>query len=405
MKIIFLGPIYNPEEEFKLIDENPGGIGIASNILQLNLISSLSNEKSTDVKVFANLPVGNFPNNSNKVFYNSNTYQFKGTTFLETKTINLPFIKHKYRYLQLKKMIEEEILNQQELPIIVFYDLFKVYLDLSIWVKKLYPQIKTVFIVPDLIGNLRNSDDYSRLKNIYLKFHTRNYFNTLSKQSGLILISEYMNEIINSERTVPFLELNGVVNSLEEKPQYFFNKEKRVFMYAGNLSNQYNVKLMVESFVAMKNYNIELIICGVGQLSEWISQVSQQNSNIRFYGYVDKQKVKELEKNVDVIINPRSNNGSYTKYSFPSKNLESLLSGKPVVCFKLPPYKNKFDEVFDYIDDLSIEGFHKKINKYINLTAAELEAIGRNNYKFVVENFGLRNTQKKLLDFLSNLKR
>ena len=47
----------------------------------------------------------------------------------------------------------------------------------------------------------------------------------------------------------------------------------------------------------------------------------------------------------DVLVNPRPNNEEYTKYSFPSKNIEYLMTGKPVVAYMLdgmPAHYKKF---------------------------------------------------------------
>ena len=43
----------------------------------------------------------------------------------------------------------------------------------------------------------------------------------------------------------------------------------------------------------------------------------------------------EWIRRADVLVNPRPNEGEYTKYSFPSKNIEYLLSGNPVVGYML----------------------------------------------------------------------
>jgi hypothetical protein len=40
-------------------------------------------------------------------------------------------------------------------------------------------------------------------------------------------------------------------------------------------------------------------------------------------------------KSADILVNPRPNNEIYTRYSFPSKNIEYLLSGKVVLGYKL----------------------------------------------------------------------
>jgi hypothetical protein len=50
---------------------------------------------------------------------------------------------------------------------------------------------------------------------------------------------------------------------------------------------------------------------------------------------VTAEAAKEQIRNADVLVNPRRNDAEYTKYSFPSKNVEYLLSGNPVVGYML----------------------------------------------------------------------
>lgn len=42
-----------------------------------------------------------------------------------------------------------------------------------------------------------------------------------------------------------------------------------------------------------------------------------------------------ISKNADVLVNPRQNDDEYTKYSFPSKNIEYLMTGNAVMAYML----------------------------------------------------------------------
>lgn len=42
-----------------------------------------------------------------------------------------------------------------------------------------------------------------------------------------------------------------------------------------------------------------------------------------------------ISKNADVLVNPRQNDDEYTKYSYPSKNIEYLMTGNAVMAYML----------------------------------------------------------------------
>jgi len=55
----------------------------------------------------------------------------------------------------------------------------------------------------------------------------------------------------------------------------------------------------------------------------------------------------------DVLVNPRENNEEYTKYSFPSKNIEYLASGNPVVAYMLDGMGDCYREYIYLLENLS----------------------------------------------------
>ena len=61
-------------------------------------------------------------------------------------------------------------------------------------------------------------------------------------------------------------------------------------------------------------------------------------------GQVSLNEARALQKTADVLVNPRLNEGEYTKYSFPSKTMEYLSTGRPVVCYKLDGIPDEYDK-------------------------------------------------------------
>ena len=108
-----------------------------------------------------------------------------------------------------------------------------------------------------------------------------------------------------------------------------------------------------------------------------------------------------LQKNAVVLINPRQNNEEFTKYSFPSKNLEYLSSGVPLIAYKLDGIPNEYDDYIIYPENDSVYSLSDTITNICNLTKEERKAIGLKAKKFVLENKNNKVQAKKIIDFIS----
>lgn len=392
MNTLFLGLMYNISKEDELIKENPIGIGIASNILQHNIVKSIFERDNIKISGITSLPVGNFPKLSKKIYYASNNYEiFNSVKINEISTINFFIIKHLIRKINLKKEFQcwyqqNEKSNNKT---IIIYDLYEPFLTTGIWVKNKYPDVKVILVIPDLVGKLRNKSNSLFFIQTILNYKSAGILNKANSFDGYILLSEGMKKQIDIKNK-PYLIINGLVDEEDTTKKLNFNQNKRIFLYSGSLNSQYHVDKMVHEFLENKNFDRELWLCGSGELAESIKKIANENINIKYFGLVTKKTARKLEHKADVLINPRPNNGLYTQYSFPSKNLEFLLSGKPVVCYKLDSFGTKFDGIFDYIDPKLSLPFDNIYNKYSNMSVKELEKIGDKNREFVIANFDVK---------------
>jgi glycosyltransferase involved in cell wall biosynthesis len=81
--------------------------------------------------------------------------------------------------------------------------------------------------------------------------------------------------------------------------------------------------------------NYRLVLCGRGDCEDYIKEKQTADSRILYQGLVTADVARDWIRKADVLVNPRLNDEEYTKYSFPSKNIEYLLSGNPVVASML----------------------------------------------------------------------
>lgn len=193
-----------------------------------------------------------------------------------------------------------------------------------------------------------------------------------------ILLTKEMNKIVN-KKNKPYIIMEGLVDS-----NFSFErteKKKKAIMYAGGLYEKYGVKLLIDSFIKWNNKNYELWLCGSGDLVDYIK--SLDNEKIKYFGSIPNSEVVELEKQATLLVNPRFSNEEYTKYSFPSKNMEYMVSGTPVLTTKLPGMPEEYNDYVYLIEDETIEGFIDKYNELLLKNSNKLIEKGKKAQEFV----------------------
>ena len=94
--------------------------------------------------------------------------------------------------------------------------------------------------------------------------------------------------------------------------------------------------------------------------------MAQGDARIMPLGLVTPSVAYEWVLKADVVVNPRQNNEEYTKYSFPSKNLEYLASGNATICYMLDGMKPIYKNFVNFPSDDSIEALTEAIENALN---------------------------------------
>ena len=103
-----------------------------------------------------------------------------------------------------------------------------------------------------------------------------------------------------------------------------------------------------------------------------------------YHGTVLSSKIIEIQKYASLLVNPRPIVDEYTKYSFPSKNMEYMVSGTPVLTTDLPGMPQEYKEYVFIIEDYSIEGIKDKLCEIASIDKKELMKAGQRAREFVL---------------------
>ncbi|MBO7289316.1 MAG: glycosyltransferase, partial [Clostridia bacterium] len=140
--------------------------------------------------------------------------------------------------------------------------------------------------------------------------------------------------------------------------------------------------------------NIKFLIYGSGELDQELTEISKSNPKIEYKGSVPYSEILKQETKAHLLINPRSTEEEYTKLSFPSKNIEYMLSGTACLFTKLKSMPEEYYSYIFTIEDESSEGIQKKLEEIYQLSPDRLEKLGLSAREYIINNKS-RSTQAK----------
>jgi glycosyltransferase involved in cell wall biosynthesis len=156
----------------------------------------------------------------------------------------------------------------------------------------------------------------------------------------------------------------------------------------------------LSAFLACRKSGEELHLYGNGDYAEEIKKIAEKEPSVVYHGSCSNDKILAAERQATLLVNPRTSEGEYTKYSFPSKVLEYMSSGTPVLMARLPGI---LDEYYNYcyvFDDTDPQGLEISLRKVLDMDAEEIKNLGRTASDFVLGKKNNAVQAKKALDTL-----
>lgn len=226
----------------------------------------------------------------------------------------------------------------------------------------------------------------------------------MKRFDSYLLLTEQMNDVVNPKNR-PYVVLEGhsdismkaVENRLEEK------FSKKVCFYAGTLRKIYGIENLVRGFVDADVPDTELHIYGDGDFRKELEQLTKENGSVKYMGIAPNSEIVEAELKATLLVNPRPTHEEYTKYSFPSKNMEYMASGTPVLTTKLPGMPKEYNEYVYLLEEETADGVCKALKEILTRSSGELHEKGASAKAFVMENKNNCIQAKKVLEMIKEV--
>ena len=328
MKTLLICGYFAEENEAEVMAHARAPVEFSANNFQRKLIDGLKNVDLELYVVSAPL-IGSYPNASD-------IRTFRG--FREEQNIcryvafnNVWGVRNYSRAKGLKKAVRFFAQLEDDQKLIVVYCAHTPFLAAAAYAKKLDPRIRICFYVPDLPQYMNLRSDRSWLYSFAKKFDIRKMHKLMECVDSFVLLTEHMKEALPVGGK-PYQVVEGIVSGVPEtaEPEIQTEREKYI-VYTGKMDAAFGVKDLVDAMAYLDSPDYRLVLCGGGDSLDYAHCAAEADPRIMALGQVSRETVAQWQRKASVLVNPRANAGEYTKYSFPSKNIEYLLTGKPVV--------------------------------------------------------------------------
>ncbi len=379
-KILILFSSYSERENLEFIRSHAMGNPVLSSLVfsRKLLKGALSNYDETFV--FSSPPIGSYPNHSDILL-------FKGfdavNNVITPPHLNVVLLRNPSIARGLIKSFEKckkQGFFRNSIVDVVAVEAHTPFLKAAMHAKKTLPSSSLTLIVLDL-PNAMNPFKHSFLYSIAKSVDNKKIVNMSKHVDGFVFLSKGMADYFKPNER-PFFVSEGIYDSFHSNENVFV---KNRVVYTGLINETYSgiVSLLMADTGLLGNPNVDFIIAGSGD-NQKLFDLSKKYENIKFLGSVSDDEAKQIQETASVLVNPRPISPSFAE-SFPSKLIDYVSTGNPVVTFKLKGIPPDYDDLLIYPKSSNYQSFIEKVKECLSFSQMERDFIKRKS-KLMVEN-------------------
>lgn len=370
----------------------------AANVLSWRLIEGFDANIPGKMTVLTCPFIGYYPHMFTKLWIHSRRWAHDGVHekdtllgFLNIKGLET-YIKSVRIYRFAKKWYRQSEGNRN----LLFYSHYAGFLRAAGKLKKKLPDLSLTCLVTDLnelYAPPGRQGLMGKIKGLPRKIMVDVTYKNLPSIDSFVLLAEDMKEYLKVGGR-PYVVVEGIADPalLGQKPEArepscVPEKEKGEFriVYTGTLHKRYNLLMLAQAVILLEDSNVKLYLCGDGDCRKELEEMAGKCPSIRYLGVIKREDAVQLQQSADLLVNSRPDLGLRTKLSFPSKTMEYMMSGKPVVCFKLGGIPKEYDGYLRYFPEETPQAMAQIIREIQQMPPAQREQMGKRSQAFMCD--------------------
>jgi len=174
-------------------------------------------------------------------------------------------------------------------------------------------------------------------------------------------------------------------------------------LYSGTKSPEGGVDLLLDAWQHVRRTDARLVICGQGW-NRRLARMARRDETIQDAGLVSERCLRDLTAAASVLVNPRPPSCRENRFNFPSKLLEYLSSGKPIVSTWTAGLANSYQDLLIVADPPTPHSLARAIERGLDLSPTQRLEQKARVAQVIREGGGWQSRAKVLLDWCSRCK-
>lgn len=394
MEFAFVGSVI-PEE----LGRGTRAFSVAGNKFQGHLLARLQEVHGRPVRVLSQRPVAAFPEERPLAFRRRRErLDHDGLDATLVPFVNVPVAKE----VSLAATFFAELMRWSSglngaQRVIVVYNVFSPH-ALSVLAASRLTGARSIAIIADLPHDVYR---FRGAKGVLERMDFAAQLRNMKRFSGLVVLTPQIAR--DFAPGVPHLVVEGGVEPAEMPcPCRAPEGEERVVMYSGALNDINGIRTLLDAFALLQGAHYRLWVYGAGDREDEVRAAAARDPRIRFGGRVPNDEVRLRQREVTVLVNPRPTGQRISRYTFPSKLLEYMGSGTPVVSTDLPGIPEDYPPHLRMAADTP-RGLAEALREVCALPAEARLRTGAAARDFVLREKSWERQARRVHDFISSL--
>ena len=398
ISIAFLGALVPDTVEYRNVALRRSG-----NLVQDGVTCGLK-DAGAEVEIFSVQPRASYPKDR-KLYYKGTCIRYKGMPMHLVGFLNIVVLKTIWISIaEMLQIFKWALIKRHQNRVIMVYNTYTPPLPL-VWLMGKLTRSKTFPILYDL-GIPPKELNLGRLRmTIYgiVEFFSKVF---IPMTDGRIVINEAIGEdyahgkdyiIVDGGLSDDVLEKIETVKRAQEK------RENCVTLFLGGLLSPINgSRLIGELLEKNKRSDFKIIVAGDGHDRKYIEQLAVRfPDRIVFLGMLSLDELFKVYNRCDVLMNLRILSPQ-DRYLFPSKVIEYMATGIPVITTNAGHIKEKYGKYCFVLNDHSVESLSDVIDKVISMPWLDLNAMGLSAKTYMMETHTWRAQSKKIYQYIKD---
>lgn len=254
-------------------------------------------------------------------------------------------------------------------------------------------------IIDTALGNFEKKG----FRNLYFYYFYMIGESLAKNMSGALALSSDVFSYLNLDKNPCMLTKIGH----NEKENFLTLSEKKHIrkriVYTGTLISYDGIQELLDAVTLLPEDKYELHIYGTGPLLDLVKEYQSKYKNIVYCGYLKNKEIKRVLSQADILLNIRISNSYTDIFGFPSKLIEYILSGTPIVSTNFKTLPEEISKFLYIVKDETPESIANEILKLEKFDSNFINENSKLAYDYIFNNYNYENIVKEMIMFINKI--